>query len=295
MPQTTDQRTPDEIERDIRETQEEMSRTARQIEGELSPRNILDSLLDKAGQSGVDSGYLIDVARRNPLALGMITIGGLWLVSDADARPSALKLPMGGGLGKSSSNGSGHDDWHPDHRSYVEHMSRCERRADEDDESYRRRRDHTRASYFMLEQGHDEDESTFRQRLDDATEKMRRRREQMSERTRAFAGHTRERTQQTLEDARGFYSENPLLSGLAAAFVGAVAGSALPATRAEEDYVGSWGEQAIDAAGARARQAGGQARKRKDEMLDQVDSKLGIGDQDGEGGSERPPRFGEEG
>ena len=29
-----------------------------------------------------------------PLALGMVAIGGLWLVSDADARPSAMKLPI---------------------------------------------------------------------------------------------------------------------------------------------------------------------------------------------------------
>jgi len=120
MTDTTDQRSPDEIERDIRTTQEEMSRTVQQIEGELTPRKIVDALLDKAGQEGVDSRFLIDATRRNPLALGMIAIGGLWLVSDADARPSALKLPMGRSSGKDDH--AADNDWHPEHRSYVEHM-----------------------------------------------------------------------------------------------------------------------------------------------------------------------------
>ncbi len=333
---TTDNRTPEEIERDIRATQAEMSRTARQIGNELTPRNILDALLDKADQSGVDSHYLIDSARRNPIALGMIAIGGLWLVSDADARPSALglnKLKSSSGgkdsdtfsSSSSSSSSSSYGGWHPEHRSYIEHMSRCERQPDEDDASYRRRRDHSRASYFMLEQGHDEDEGAFRKRLDEATEKLRQSREQMGERAHALADQTRERSRKVVDDARGFYADSPLLSGLAAAFVGAIAGSALPATRTEEDYVGALGEQAIDAAGNRVRQAGEQVRHRKDEMLDRVEDQIGgdgqnqqgqqgqqggqfrqsgagqqfnDGSQDyesAEGGSDRPARFSNEG
>ncbi len=298
---TTDQRSPEEIEREIRATQAEMSQTVRQIEGELTPRAVIDGLLDKAGQKGVDSDYLIDAARRNPLALGMIAIGGLWLVSDADARPSAMKLPIGRSNGKTDephSDGS----WAPEHRSYVEHMARCERMADEDDQSYRRRRDHARASYFMIEQGHDEDEGGFRQRLDAATESLRQKRENLGQSAHKFADRSRDRSRQMMDDARGFYSDNPLVSGLAAAFVGAVAGSAMPASRTEENYVGGLGEQALDAAGARARQAGEQLREGKDQMLDRVDEKLGsqgsTGQQtvfeDGEGGSDRPPRFAEE-
>lgn len=304
---TTDQRSSEEIERDIRETQAEMSETVRQIEGELTPRAIVDALLDKAGQKGVDSDYLIDTARRNPIALGMIAIGGLWLVSESDARPSALGLPKL----RSDSKPQGEpqspmsfDGWHPEHRAYVEHMARCERLPEEDDQTYRRRRDHARASYFMIEQGHDEDESSFRQRLDAATEKLRQSRDRVGESAQAFAGRARERSRRLAEDARGFYSDNPLVGGLAAAFVGAMAGSAMPASRTEEDYVGALGERALDAAGAQARQAGEQVRQSKDKMLDRVDETLAGGDdaggqdqpvfEDGEGGSDRPPRFAEE-
>jgi len=281
MTDTTDQRSPEEIERDIPATQAEMNQTVRQIENEFTPRNIIDAMLDKAGQNGVDSSYLIDTARRNPLALGMIAIGGLWLVSGADARPSALKMYSGKSKTKSS-EASTSDDWHPDHRSYVEHLSRCERQPGEDDISYRRRRDHSRASYFMLEQGHDEDEGAFRMRLDAATETMRRSRERMAERAQAFAGQTRDRSQRALEDARGFYTDNPLLGGIAAAFVGAVVGSVLPATHAEEDTIGGLGEQALGAAGAKARQG-------KDAMLDRMDEQLASGS--AESGRDRQTSF----
>lgn len=284
MTDNADTRSPQEIERDIRNTQRDMSQTAQQLEGELSARNIFNSLLDKADDSGVDARYLMDAARRNPLALGMIAAGGLWLVSDADARPSALKLSAGrsGGTDSDAQDTSG---WHPEHRALLEHMSRCERQPDEDDQAYRRRRDHSRASYFMLEQGHDEDEGPFRKRLDEATDKLRERRDRASERLHDMADRSRESTREAAAKAQDFYFDSPLLSGLAAAFVGAMAGSALPATRTEEHYVGGMGEQAIDTARGQMHKAGDKARQSKDDMIDKVDRKVGgSSGQDQQGG-----------
>jgi ElaB/YqjD/DUF883 family membrane-anchored ribosome-binding protein len=272
MTDNTDNRSPDEIERDIRSTQEDMSRTVEQIEGELTGRNILNSLLEKADENGVDARYLIDAARRNPMALGMIAIGGLWLVSDADARPSALKMPFSGSDGKHPDRG--YDGWHPEHRSYVEHMASCERQPGEDDQSYRSRRDLSRANYFMIEQGHDEDETSFRKRLDEATDKLRERRDHAVESARHIADQTREQAKHAVSKAEGFYSENPLISGLAAAFVGAIAGSALPATRTEEHYVGEMGEDVLDAATSQLRRTGEEARHQKDEFIDRLDENV---------------------
>lgn len=300
MTETTDQRRPDEIERDIRDTQAEMSRTVEQIESELSPRNLFDSLMDKAGQNGMDSSYLVDVARRNPLALGMMAVGGLWLVSDADARPGAFKRRRGSADGMDDGTAG---DWQSEHSRYVEHMGRCERLPGEDDQTYRRRRIDARANYFMMEQGHDEDESAFHKRLDAATEGLRKRREKMGERAHAFADQSRERGRQAMDGAAGFYDDNPLVSGLAAAFLGALAGAAMPASRTEEAYVGGLGEQALGAAKAKARQAGDAARQQKDKAVGRIDESIAgtahhgqtPGDhQEGEGGSDRPPRFGEE-
>lgn len=306
---TTDNRSPEEIERDIRATQEDMSRTVEQIGGELNARNILNSLLDKAEDGGIDARFFLDNARRNPLALGMIAIGGLWLVSDADARPSALGLKRSGhassgegvdsdafaSTGSSSSSGGGRfwnrnsDSWHPDHRRYVDHMSSVVPTADEDDAAYRRRRDLARANFFMIEQGHDEDHGAFRQRLDAATEAARGTWSKTGEKAQNLARGTRDRTRDMAGDVQDFYGENPLLMGLGAAFIGAIAGAMLPSTRTEEQYVGSLGEQALGAANQQVKKVGEAAREKKDALLAKADEKVASGGQQqqqpGDGGS----------
>jgi len=273
MTDNTMERSPEEIERDIRSTQEEISRTVQQIEGELRPPNIFNLLLDGADQNDVNACYLIDAARANPIALGMIALGGLWLVSDVYSRPSTLGLRTGRPDKPSTDRGSD-DGMRADHRSYVDHMTRRELQQGEDNASYRRRRDNNRASYLMIEQGHDADEGTFRQRLDEATEQLRQRRDQASESAYTLMVQGRERARQAVSGPRGFYHENPLMSGLVAAFVGAIAGSALPATRTEEADNGDRGEQALDTAKAKARQVGEDALHRKDDMLDRVDQSI---------------------
>ena len=282
----TDTRTrnPDEIERDIRQTQRDMSRTVDALEAQMTPRNLLNAVLDKAESNDIDARYMVDAARRNPLALGMIAIGGLWLVSESDARPSSLKPSR---TGSDADSGAWEED--PYHRGYVEHMARCERRADEDAAAYRQRRDHARASYLMIEQRHDEDESSFRKRLDEATDKMRehrdrmtdsmrQRRDRLADQARQAGGRVHRGASHAASRAKRTYYDNPLLGGLAAAFAGAIAGAAVPATRTEEEYLGNAGEKAIDRAEREARQAAGKAREKKDELVDKADRKMGSGD-----------------
>src|SRR3546814_2875848 len=63
----------------------------------------------------------------NPLALGLIAAGGIWLLSDSDAKLSTLKPHR-----RSS---SGNEDWDQHdgfHRSYLDHMSKVQRIPDED-------------------------------------------------------------------------------------------------------------------------------------------------------------------
>lgn len=279
----TDTRTPDEIERDIRATQRDMSRTVDQLENELTPRNLLNAMLDKADGNGIDARYLLDCARRNPLALGMIAAGGLWLVSDADARPSALK-PSWGGSGGRDDDQDHHGDAY--HRGYVAHMAACEPQHGEDEITYRRRRDAARGSYLMIEQHHDEDEGSYRQRLNDATDRMRERRDHMAEQARETAQRARAGAGRAAGAARGAYQDNPLLGGFAAAFVGAIAGSLLPVSRTEEDYLGSAGERALDEAQSRAKQAGDMAREKKDELVGKADNHMSQGGSSPAGGEQ---------
>lgn len=260
----TDTRDPAEIEREIRSTQAEMSRTADQIGDQFTPRNLLNSLLDKADENGIDARYVLDGARRNPIALAMIALGGIWLVSDSDANASTLKPS---GLGRSD-GGSGQS--HSFHRDYVEHMSRCEPRVDEDDLAYRRRRDLARANYLMIEQHHDEDETSFRDRLNQATDALRDKRDSLFSKAQNMGRGARSGASGIGHKADSLYRDNPLVGGAIAALAGAIAGAAMPATRTEEEQLGPMGAKALDAAKDKAHTLGDTAREKKDDLVSQA-------------------------
>lgn len=98
-----------------------MSRTVDQIGDQLTPKRLFNALLDKADQSGVDTNYLIEGARRNPMALGLIAAGAIWLVSDKDSKfPTMPKGKAKNGGAAFEDDGSEHD---VHHRDYVSHMS----------------------------------------------------------------------------------------------------------------------------------------------------------------------------
>ncbi|WP_305095676.1 DUF3618 domain-containing protein [Croceibacterium aestuarii] len=264
----TDTRDPEEIESEIRRTQRDMSRTADRIGAQMTPRNIFDALLDKADENGIDARYVLDAARRNPIALGMIAAGGLWLVSDSDARAKTFTDKFGGEPAPG-------DEWdHAHHLGYVEHMSSVEPREGENTDAYRRRRDCARASYLMIEQRHDEDESSFRKRLDDATDQMREQRDRVAEKARDMGRRTSDQASRLAGKAERAYRENPLIGGLVAAIAGAMAGAAFPATRTEEEYLGEYGADTLDAARDKAREGADKMREKKDEAVDKADREL---------------------
>jgi hypothetical protein len=275
---TTDTREPAEIEAEIRRTQDEMSQTVNRIGDQFTPRNIINGLLDKAEDNDIDARRLIDGARRNPLALALLSAGAIWLVSDYDATPAAFKSNDNDSKSDDFSNDfRGGHTYGADHRHYVEHMSRVERNGDEDDTSYFQRRDQARGTFFMIERNHDEDHTSYRSRLDEAANKMRERRDNLTDNMRSGSQQMANKGRQALSKSRNLYQENPLLGGLAAALVGAVAGSALPVTRTEREQVGSQGAKVLDQAQSKARDLGEQALKKKDELVDSVNHSMEEG------------------
>jgi len=278
-----DNRSPDEIERDIKRTQDDMSRTVDRLGDQFTARNLVNALFDKAEANDVEARMLYDGARRNPLALGLISAGAIWLVSDYDAQPRSLS---------SSDNNYDRDDdtltlddsHEREHRSYIEHMNRIERRDNEDHQAYQRRRDDARANYLMIERRHEENDKSYRERLDEATENMRRKRDEMADNARrkrddamAKARDARSRAANTSRHgarrASDMYEDNPLVGGAIAAIVGLIAGSAAPATRTEREYVGDHAEHSLDRAKRKAQDAAQKARQKKNEAVDKADRK----------------------
>lgn len=266
---------PATIEREIRRTQENMSSTVDKIGDQLSIKNVFNALLDKADESNVDARMLLDGARRNPVALGLIAAGAIWLVSDKNATfpnmPSlGSKTPKAPAKSQSNFDSS--------HSDYISHMSAIERGTDEDDAMYQRRRDTARANFFMLERGHEEDETSFRQRLDTMSHNFS---EKFSQKRRAWANTStdlqdaaKHKAQVAVHKTQDLYSENPLIGGILAAAVGAAFGSALPSTQQEKNNLGSLGQKARDVVGRQTDQVGSMVREKKDELLEKADASL---------------------
>ena len=264
---------PAAIEADIRRTQEDMSKTVDRIGDQLTVRNIFNALLDKADENDVDARYLIDGARRNPIALGLIAAGTIWLVSDKDSKfPS---LPSRGSGNSDELDLGGHDIHH---RDYVAHMSTVEWRPDEDEIAYQRRRDLARANFLMCERRPDEDESSFRQRLDDMTESFRQKRRAWMDSASNAAGNATAATGETARRAasrtQDMYNSNPFVGGIIAAAVGAAFGSALPISRQEQEKLGGVGAKARELASEQKDQVASQLREKKDELVEKADQKL---------------------
>jgi len=264
---TTDTRNPDAIERDIRKTQNDMSDTVNRIGDQMTPRKMFDALLEKADENGVDARYLLDGARRNPLALGLISAGAIWLVSDYDAKPGAF-------TSNGKSDGYDPGDHDPDHRTYIDHMSRFKREPDEDDRTYQRRRDLHRGTYLMIERDHDEDHSSYRKRLDEATNQLREKRDNFADSARERRHQVASAGRKAADKGQQAYYDNPLLGGLAAALIGAVAGSAIPVSRTEREQIGPQGSKALDMAEGKAKEVGEMAREKKDEAVEKADREM---------------------
>jgi len=258
---------PAAIEREIRRTQDNMSRTVDKIGDQLSVKNLFNALLDKADENNVDARMLYDGARRNPIALGLIAAGAIWLVSDKDS-----KIPQFGDKSGKPATDDFDGDYDIHHRDYVSHMSSVEQRADEDAMGYQRRRDLARSNFFMVERDHDEDDSSFRQRLDGLTDKFREKRRAWADSTSQAQVATRKKAQAAVGKAQDLYAGNPLVGGILAAAVGAAFGSALPITRQEQDKLGSLGDKARDVIDDNKEQVTSQLREKKDELLDKADA-----------------------
>ena len=261
---------PAAIERDIRRTQDDMSRTVDRIGEQLTVKNVFNALLDKADENNVDARMLIDGARRNPIALGLIAAGAIWLVSDKDSKLPSLPKDT-----KPKTLDLDDSDIH--HRDYVSHMSAIQMRDGEDPIAYQRRRDLARSTFFMVERKHDEDDHSFRQRLDEMTDKFREKRRAWADSSADTANAAKQKTRMAADKAQDFYSGNPLVGGIVAAAVGAALGSALPVTRTEKEKLAPLGNKARDLVDEHKEEVTSTLREKKDELLDRADQKLQSG------------------
>src|SRR3546814_12193705 len=80
----------------------------------------------------------------------------------------------------------------------------------------------------MIERNHDEDEKSFHDRLNAATDKLRERRDAMYEQLSARGSAAASGARDAARASRSAHYDNPLVGGFVAALLGAVAGAVIP-------------------------------------------------------------------
>ena len=278
-------RDPDAIEQDIRQTQDDMSRTVERISDQLSVQNLLGSVFGTGDGGSHDSRKLVEAGKRNPVALAMIAGGFAWLLSGKEA-----KMPS---FGSSGTEGSQQGTYDPEHRDYLSYIGQVQPNEGEDQDTYQRRRDLARCNYFMVERQPGEDDTSLRQRLDQATESFRQKRSAFAEQARRAGEQVSSGASHAVDKGQDLYQQNPWAGGLLAAAAGALAGSILPLSRAEQEQLGELGGKVRDMAGEqkerltselreRKDQLVGELRERKDDLVDQAEQKLSDAGQSGQ-------------
>lgn len=281
--------TADAIERDIERTQNSISDTVEQLQERFSPRALMNSII------GDDDGSdkLVNAAKTNPLGVALLGAGALMLASGRTGSSigtgiSSLTDRIGG---RSNNRGVPAEPSDPHHRSYLSHMNAVSHAEGESADDYRRRRDRARSSYFIIEQGHDEEESAFRTRLDNAGEALRSRTAAFGDMlssggqsigdgassaadwvgdTASSAGSSlRSGGRRASAKAQAGYQQSPLVGGLIAAAVGAILGAVIPETSYEDEMLGDYG----DAARAKAGDLADTAKSKASELAEQGKAK----------------------
>ena len=69
------------IEQDVVQTQDEIGETIQKLEDQLTPKGIARSVM---GERGTDNAReLFDIVKQNPVPVGLIAIGTIWLLATA--------------------------------------------------------------------------------------------------------------------------------------------------------------------------------------------------------------------
>jgi hypothetical protein len=218
MSEQYDNRTPEQIQRDIDHTRAEMSETIETIRHKMSPGELFDQALEYFKTSGPSqfTSNLGDTAKNNPIPVTLIGLGIGWLmVSGSRDSHTAPTRNMSGGIGQRVSTAS----------SGV---------AD-------------RAGQMM--QGARERSGETRERMGEAVQSARYRVGDATDRVRHQVSSQSARAKDTFTYLR---DEQPLILGVLGFALGAALGAGLPATRREDELMGDMRDETLH----RAREAG---------------------------------------
>jgi ElaB/YqjD/DUF883 family membrane-anchored ribosome-binding protein len=222
MSENYENKSPEQIQRDIERTRAEMGNTLDTIRQKLSPGQMLDEALDYLKGSGLSqfSSNLGETVQRNPIPVSLIGVGIAWLAM-AGSRPSYASTTW-------TTTGRTHSR-------IGEVAGSAAARTGQVMQGARVRAGETRERLGDMAHNAQERVGEARERLGEMAYNAR---HQVGE----AADRVRQQTQYQAARARDTYyylrNEQPLILGILGLAVGAVLGAGLPSTRQEDELLG---------------------------------------------------------
>lgn len=260
---SVDHRSAAEIERDIEDERDALTRTLDEIHDRLSFESLSGEFVDRIREGGGDMGRSIArTARDNPVPLALAALGVAWLVaSKTAARVGDAREPWSApAAGRAPADRRTLVDPAPLYDSSGRPLARDDTRWDtaEDDTDDRLTDEAasriSQASDAVRRQarGAQASAAELRRRITQGTEDLshRARKRVLAARTRAYEAQLRaERyASRGREKAGDLYEEQPLVAGALALAIGAAIGGLMPRTKHEDAAFGEYSDRAFDEA-----------------------------------------------
>lgn len=242
-------RDPDLLQQEIDATRADVGRTLDALQARLSPGQLLDQALGLFKEHGGEMARNAGVAiKRNPIPMVLTGVGLAWLIA---SQRRATNGPMYEAEMTTDEMEYGMYDAEHDSSTFVETDIGTER---EDQAQSPGMREKMKSAA-----------SAARDRASRARERMSQRASSLSDSAHRLSGQVsgqaRYRAQRTREGFGQLMEEQPLIAGIAALAIGALAGAMLPATRREDELLGETRDRALERAKAVGAQQYGKARE----------------------------------
>jgi gas vesicle protein len=280
------ERSPEEIRRDIERTRANMEETVDELGERLNPHNLADEMWDKV-RSGTIS-QVTETFREHPIPLALMGLGLGWLAVENATRKTARSrtgpgtwAPAQGRRGPYGPEAVSHDDpdW-PHSGTGTRIKQKVGEIGHRISEAGEHLADRAHEKSDALQAGASEKTHEMRDR---AAEKLGTVRERASDVTHRIADETRTRARSAREGFGNLLDENPLMVGALAFGVGLASGLAAPSTPVEERLMGPMSDTVKDEAKRLARDTSQRAKRVAREAVDTAKAEVERAREDEEG------------
>lgn len=281
MNQHEENRQPEEIERDIQRTREEVSSTIDAIQSKLSPGQMMDQAINYARTSlPADFGSnLNQQVRDNPLPVSLIGIGLAWLMMSDPNKPkrrtSTVYDPVGASRRTPLGSGDPYDSYESYDSTYVGAASSYPTSNDQEEGTVHRAMSRVSETGEGMKHKLSETSQGVKNRLSETGHRLSETGQGMKNKASDLGHRSQEQYYRAKTGFSHMLEEQPLIVGAIGLALGAAFGAALPRTQRENELMGHTRDDLMESAAQRVNEQADKLAEKTQQTLDKVGSKVG--------------------